>query len=229
MFKRPVRAHLLVATVVAVLGVSLLTPADALTNTATRGIRNCNPSSATITDACMTGALSNFNAARAKEHLGKLVLPRNFRSLTVPEQILVLTNLDRRVRGLPAFVGLNSTLDQVAARGSKGHTDPAFPSWTRDGGSNWSSTYNAFWTEYLWMYQDGIGGSNMACSSRNTSGCWAHRRNILAKYGSPRVMGAAGYSNGGDAALYLGSDTHDTTFAFRWSSEAKYFPGGRLP
>lgn len=229
MLKRPVRAYLLVATVVAVLGVSLLAPAQALSNTAASGLRNCNPRYATITTACMSGALHDFNAARAKEHLGKLVLPSNFRSLTVPEQILVLTNLDRRARGLSPFIGLNQTLDTIAARGAKGRTDPAFPWWTREGGANWSSTYNAFWTEYLWMYEDGPGGVNMACTSTRTSGCWAHRRNILARYGTPRVMGVGGYSGYGDAALYLGSDYHDKTFVFRWSSEARYFPGGRLP
>lgn len=229
MFKRRMRAPLIVMAIVTGLVASVLAPADALTNTAIRGIRNCNPSSATISSACMSGALSNFDAARAKEHLGKLVLPSNFRSLTVAEQVLVLTNLDRRARGLAPFIGLNQTLDQVAARGSKGRTDPPFPWWTRQGGGNWSSTYNAFWTEYLWMYQDGPGGANMACTPGHTTSCWAHRRNILTKYGAPRVMGVATYSNGGDAALYLGYDRHDTTFVFRWSSEARYFPGGRLP
>jgi hypothetical protein len=229
MFKRRVRAHMVVTAIAAVLVASMMTPADALTNTAARGIQNCPTNSATISSACMSGALSDFNAARAKERLGKLVLPSNFRSLTVAEQILVLTNLDRRARGIAPFIGLNQTLDQVAARGSKGHTDPPFPSWTREGGSNWSSTYNAFWTEYLWMYQDGVGGVNMACTQSDTSGCWVHRANILRKYGAPRVMGVATYANGGDAALYLGSDTHDQTFVFLWSSEAKYFPGGRLP
>lgn len=228
MFKRSARAHLVVAAVAAVLVASVVTPADALTNTAARGIRNCPTNSATISSACLAGALRDFNAARAKEHLGNLVLPSNFRALTVPEQMLVLTNLDRRARGLMPFIGLNQTLDQIAARGVRGHTDPPFPWWTREGGSNWSSTYNSLWTEYLWMYQDGPGGVNMACTSSRTSGCWAHRANILRRYDSPRVMGVAGATSG-DAALYLGADTHDTTFVFRWRSEARYFPGGRLP
>lgn len=228
MFERRVRAHIFVAAVVAVLVTSVLTPADALTNTAAKGIQNCSASSATITNACLAGALSDFNAARAKENLGRLILPSNFRSITVAEQLLVLTNLDRRARGLAPFIGLNATLDQVAARGALRHTDPSFPSWTKQGGANWSSTYNAFWTEYLWMYQDGPGGANMACTSSRSSSCWLHRANILRAYGAPRVMGV-GIGAGSTATLYLGYDTHDTTFVFRWSSEAKYFPGGRLP
>jgi len=227
------RTHLLALAAIACSIVSvfaLLGPAQAtVSNTAPSGIRACSARYATISTACLAGALRDFNAARAKEHLGKLILPTNFRSLTVPQQLLVLTNLDRRARGLAPFVGLNASLDTYAARGSAAGTDPAFPRWTRSGGSNWASTYNSLWTEYLWMYYDGAGSVNMACTSSRTTYCWAHRRNILARYGAPRVMGAAGRSSGGDAALYLGSDTHDTTYVFRWSSEARYFPGGRLP
>ena len=229
MLKRPMRAQLFVAAMAAVLVASILAPADALTNTSIRGLQNCPTNSATISNACMSGALSDFNRARAKEGLGKLILPSNFRALTVAQQILVLTNLDRRARGLRPFIGLNSTLNGIAARGARYRTDPSFPSWTNQGGANWASTYNSLWTEYLWMYQDGPGGVNMACTPTRTTYCWAHRHNILRGYGAPRVMGVGTYSGNGDAALYLGYDTHDTTFVFRWSSEAKYFPGGKLP
>ena len=233
MGKRLARVHVFALVAAAGLAASVLAvigPAEAsITNTAARGIQNCNPNSATITSACLSGALSDFNAARAKEHLGKLILPSNFRSLTVAEQMLVLTNLDRRARGISAITGLSTNLDTLTARAAKTRTDPAFPSSTRSGGSNWSSTYNALCTEFLWMYQDGVGGANMACRTSSSSGCWQHRRNILMSYAAPRVMGAGGYGGYGDATLYLGSDTHDTTFAFRWSSEAKYFPGGRVP
>lgn len=231
MWKRPRNQG--VALMIGVIAAALLAlPGSAgatVTNSAPRGIRSCSPRSATITPACLAGALSDFNAARAKEHLGRLVLPSNFRSLTVPQQLLVLTNLDRRARGLAPFVGLNATLNSISARGAAARRDPAFPAWTRMGGSNWSSTYNALWTEYLWMYYDGAGSANMACTSSRTTYCWLHRRNVLANYPAPRVMGAGGYASPGDAALYLGSDTHDTTFVFRWSSEARFFPGGRLP
>ncbi|MGN6162125.1 MAG: hypothetical protein ACTHOG_10565 [Marmoricola sp.] len=225
---RPIAVAAVAAALVAV--VALVGPAEAtVTNTSPRGIQNCNPRSASISSACLSGALRDFNAARAKEHLGRLILPTNFRSLTVPQQLLVLTNLDRRARGLAPFIGLNATLNRYAAHGAATRDDPAFPSWTRKGGSNWSSTYNSLWTEYLWMYYDGSGGANAACSPSHTSYCWLHRRNVLAAYAAPRVMGAGGYSSSGDAALYLGSDAHDTTFTFRWTSEARYFPGGRLP
>ena len=232
MFTRPARAHLSVSVIAAALVVVLAVavPADAaLTNSTPRGIRNCNPMSYHISSACWSGALSDFNAARAKEGLGRLVLPSNFRALTLPQQLLVLTNLDRRARGLAPFIGLSTTLNSYAARGANAGTDPQFPSWTREGGGNWSSTYNAFWTEYLWMYDDGIGSPNGACTRTRTTWCWAHRRNVLGSYAAPRVMGASANAKTGDAALYMGSDTRDTTFTFRWSSEARYFPGGRLP
>jgi len=233
MFKHRVSARTAIAVVASGLLVSLLSivgPAEAVvTNTAPRGIQNCNTNSSAISAACLSGALSDYDRARAKEHLPRLILPTNFRSLSMPAQLLVLTNLDRRARGLAPIVGLNATLDSYAARGAGARRDPAFPWWARQGGANWSSTYNALWTEYLWMYDDGVGSPNMACSASRTTWCWAHRRNILSNYGAPRVMGAGGYPNNGGATLYLGYDTHDTTLVFRWSSEARYFPGGRLP
>ncbi|MGN6722989.1 MAG: hypothetical protein ACTHJM_10295 [Marmoricola sp.] len=193
-------------------------PATASTppTTTPSGLRACPMSSATISSACLSGALSDFNRARAKEGLHRLILPSNFRSLTVAEQLLVLTNLDRVARHLQPFTGLNSTLDKYAAAGASTRRDPRFPSWTRQGRANWASTYNPLWSEFLWMYYDGGAG-------------WVHRHNILTAFGSPRVMGAAGYPKTGDATLYMGYDGHDATYVFRWSSEARYFPGGVLP
>jgi hypothetical protein len=185
-------------------------------------------SSATISSTCLSGALSDFNRARAKEGLRHLILPSNFRSLSVPEQLLVLANLDRVARRLQPFVGLNSTLDKYAAAGAAARRDPRFPSWTKQGRANYASTYNALWTEFIWMYYDGA-GTNPACTSSTPSQCWIHRRNILTSFGSPRVMGAGGYAQTGDATLYMGYDAHDTSYVFTWSREARYFPGGVLP
>ncbi len=37
---------------------------------------------------------------------------------------------------------------------------------------------------YLYMYWDGPGGSNIDCKSRSSPGCWGHRKNIIRKWGS---------------------------------------------
>ena len=228
------RALMLMCCVVATLATAVtvvIESADAvtLTNTAPSGLNKCNPRSATITSACKSGALADFNRARAKEGLRPMVLPSNFVSLKPIQQLLVLTNLDRRARGRAAFPGLNTTIDSYAQSGANRGRDPNFPSWTRQGGSNWASTVNPFWTEFLWVYDDGIGSGNMSCTRTNTSGCWLHRRNVLMGYTKPIVFGAGVNSVHGTAALYMGENTHDRTLCWTWASEARYFPGGRLP
>lgn len=228
------RALMLVGSALATLAIAItvvLQSADAatLTNTAPSGLTKCNPRSATITSACKSGALADFNRARAKEGLRPMVLPSNFVSLKPIQQLLVLTNLDRRARGRSAFPGLNATIDSYAQAGANRGGDPNFPSWTRQGGANWASSVNAFWTEFLWVYDDGIGSGNMSCTRTNTSGCWQHRRNVLLGYTKPIVFGAGVNSTRGSAALYLGENTHDRTLCWSWASEARYFPGGRLP
>lgn len=223
-------------TVAAVAGLALwiglaMSSADAwtLTNTAPSGLNKCNPQSIRITTACRSGAIADYNRARAKEGLHPLVLPSNFVSLKPIEQLLVLTNLDRRARGRLAFPGLNATLDSYAQGGANHARDPYFPSWTRQGGANWASAVNPLWTEYVWMYDDGPGSGNMSCTRTHTAGCWQHRRNILLAYTKPLMLGAGVNSLHGTAMLYLGEDSHDRTLVWTWASEARYFPGGRLP
>lgn len=200
-----------------------------LTNTPPSGLTRCSPQSVRITTACKAGALADYARARAKEGLRPLVLPSNFVALKPIEQLLVLTNLDRRARGRVAFPGLDATADRYAQGGANGGRDPSFPSWIRQGGANWASTLNPFWTEYLWMYYDGPGTGNMSCTGTRTAGCWQHRRNVLLAYTRPLVFGAGINTLHGSAVLYLGGDTRDRTLVWSWASEARYFPGGRLP
>lgn len=223
-----------VACATAALAIGVILPmgsADAwtLTNTAPSGLRSCNPQSGSITTACRSGALADYNRARAKEGLKPLVLPSNFVALKPNEQLLVLTNLDRRARGRAAFPGLDATADKYAQAGANRGGDPNFPSWARQGGANWASSANAFWTEYLWMYDDGPGSGNLSCTSRTPSGCWQHRRNVLLAYSKPLVFGDGVNTSRGSAAMYLGQDAHDHTLVWTWASEARYFPGGKLP
>lgn len=179
-----------------------------LTNTAPSGLYNCNPSSSTITASCISGALRDFKAARRKEGLRAMVLPSNFTSMSVPAQVFVLTNIERRDRGIPTFLALSSNLRSFVTYAANHATDPRFPSWTREGGSNWASPRNSLWADYLWMYDDGMGAGNVDCTSKNQTGCWGHRRNIVGRYGAPRIMAAAVGSTG-IATLMMGQDSHD--------------------
>lgn len=178
-----------------------------LTNTQPSGLYNCDPLSTTITSSCLSGALSDFNAARRKEGLGSMVLPSNFTSMSVPNQLLTLTNIERHDRGLPRFVS-SSTLASIAMYAANRSMDPMFPSWTLQGGSNWASPKNTLWSDFLWMYDDGIGSVNADCTTSNTSGCWGHRNNILGNYAFPQIMGAA-LGSTGVATIMLGQDWHD--------------------
>jgi hypothetical protein len=189
-------------------GTTATSSAWLLTNTKPSGLYNCDPMSATITSACLTGALSDFNAARRKEGLKAMVLPSNFASMSVPNQLFTLTNIERRDRGIGTFLLLSPNLTSYVLYAANHALDPLFPSWTREGGSNWASPKNTLWADFVWMYDDGLGSGNMDCTTGNTSGCWGHRQNILSNYSAPRIMGAATGSTG-LATLMLGLDTHD--------------------
>jgi hypothetical protein len=64
-----------------------------------------------------------------------MTLPTNFLSLSVPEMMYVITNLERVDRGLPPIPGLSHALDSDAQAGLYAETDP-------DGeGSSWGSVY----------------------------------------------------------------------------------------
>jgi hypothetical protein len=121
-------------------------------------------------------------------------IPANFSSMTPPQQLLVLSNLDRAVFGLQQLAGLNSTLNTAAQQGVTNGGDPVgvdvgsaqWQSWA----SNWASGYpNAAYTYYAWMYDDGLGSSNGDCTSSNSSGCWGHRLNTLHNFGSNVQLG----------------------------------------
>ena len=143
------------------------------------------------TTPCLRSQLAAIDSARAAEGLGPMVLPGWYPRLTVPEQLLVVTDLERQARGLPIFVGLSASLDAMARKGAEAGTDPVGPadaSW----GSNWAGGYpTAVLADFGWMYDDGPGSGNLDCTQRDTAGCWGHRENILGNYGPHPAMGAA--------------------------------------
>jgi hypothetical protein len=175
-----------------------------------------------ITPTCPAG-LSTIDADRAIEGVGPVTLPSDFAALSAPEQVFVLANLERVDRGLAPIPALSAALDSYAQTGADNDTDPNFPTYIQDGGSNWAGG-DILAADALWMYQDGWAGSatfNGDCTSPTASGCWGHRDNILGTYSTPTLMGA-GYAAGGKyggstTELFAGGDTTDSP-SFSWSA-----------
>jgi hypothetical protein len=125
---------LLVAAVVAI-AIGAFFGGVASANAATAGILPpANPAS----DCDAQGGhpkltVKRLDGCRAKEGVGRLVLPSNWSALGGPQQMLVLIDLERVNRGLAPVVGLSPALDQLAAEGARTHMDPPFPS----GGFEW--------------------------------------------------------------------------------------------
>jgi hypothetical protein len=145
---------------------------------------------------CVALALADIDAARASEGVGPASLPGDFTGLSVPEQLLVLSNLERIDRGQPAIDGLSSSLDAAAATAAADDEDPTInPS---GGSGSWGEAANweggessSLASDFEWMYDDGYGSGNLDCTSPSASGCWGHRDDILADLPSPLLMGAA--------------------------------------
>ncbi|MCL6564414.1 MAG: hypothetical protein K6U87_15575 [Firmicutes bacterium] len=145
--------------------------------------------------ACLAGALRAIDAARAREGLGPLILPRTWASLSVADQLLVLTDLERTARGLPPVLGVTPVLDASIAQALARRGDPAAvppAPWDADpesGGSNWAGTGSVLLGWYVWMYDDGYGSQNLDCRAPTDLGCWGHRDNILAHYRQEYLAG----------------------------------------
>jgi hypothetical protein len=131
---------------------------------------------------------------RALDHahavLGKsaYALTPRFLSLTGRDQLLVLTNDDRRSYGETTIRGRNVALDNNADHWAAREQDPhgvAVVDHHQAGfiGSNLAvgsgPITNPLFAYYLWMYFDGPGGPNADCSSAGAPGCWGHRHVTL--------------------------------------------------
>ncbi len=113
-----------------------------------------------------------LDSARRQLGLGPYDLPSNFTSLAPARQLLVLTNLDRLAYGLAPVAGLNAELDESALEGVEQLSDPLPPVELLPGNavwgftSNWAGNFpNAPAAYYDWMYDDGYGSANAACTS----------------------------------------------------------------
>ncbi len=151
-----------------------------------------------LSAACQQYVLSAIDAARADEGVAAMQLPSNYSSLTVPQQLFVLADLERVDRGLPPYIGLSTALDSAAQSAAAASTDPTVPSGFPAGyatnlegytlemfGGAWAGgAANALEADYEWMYNDGWGGSlaataNVGCTSATSYGCWGHRDELL--------------------------------------------------
>jgi len=174
--------------------------------------------------ACIAADLARIDAARAKEGVNPMYLPANYPTLSGADQQFVVINLERVDRGIPAIVGLSAPINALAANGVDAATDPSFPasglSW---GGSIWAAGFpSTLEADFAWMYNDGPGSNNIACTAANATGCWGHRDIILANPAGARlVAGAAvGYTN---AASQFATEVQQPTGAepalvYTWAS-----------
>jgi hypothetical protein len=194
---------------------------------------SCSGTSYDDSTACVNAAVAAIDNARAQEGLPGLVLPTNWYSLDQDQQLFVLTNLERTVRGLPPLAAMSTALDQAAAAGAADGSDPTPPTgypWSL-WGSNWGGAIgNPLVVVYLWMYDDGPGSSNIDCPATGGSGCWGHRDNVLLNLACQECLMGTGFDptgwEGYPAWAELLVDTSGAqSLAFTWNQELPYLPG----
>ena len=194
---------------------------------------DCNGAHYDDSSGCVNATLQAIGNAREQEGLPGMVLPTDWNSLSPPVQMYVVTNLERTVRGLPPLSAMASALDQASVAGAQQNADPTPPSgfpWT-SWGSNWAGAVgNPLEAMYFWMYDDGMGSSNIDCTQSNQSGCWGHRNNVLISLNcNPCLMG-----DGWDPTAWQGDPSWaqllvDTSGSpqldYTWGQVLPYLPG----
>jgi hypothetical protein len=156
----------------------------------------CAPVGADTSGTCLRLTLEAIDDARAHEGVRPMLLPSDFASLTVPEQLFVAIDRERVDRGLTPFAGLSDVLDAGAQRAADSARLPSRP------GRGFSSVEtewigavdNGLDADFQWMYADGPDSGVPACGGGQASGCWADRNIVLTRFGVPGrelAMGAA--------------------------------------
>jgi hypothetical protein len=182
---------------------------------------NCAPAWARM--FTVPGALALIDYCRAQQGVGPLHLPSNFARLSVPEQMLVIIDLERVNRGEVPVAGLTAPLDRLAQRAAAAGVDP-----DTGFGDIWeggpTSTAEA---DYGWMYDDGYAGTNVDCGNPGDPGCWGHRDIILADNVSGPVVAGGGFQLGRPGAssytFALAVPAPGTKLVFSWAGELRYF------
>lgn len=201
-----------------------------------------------VSATCLGESVAMLNAGRHDEGLGPLVLPRNWTRLTVPEQIFVLTELERTARGLQPDTGLAADWNAAAQAGAGAGHDPTGAGAGARGGflSIWAGGQpNAIIATVGWVYDDALfpdrTSRTLGCVPGSTSGCWGHRDAILRDTAATacerRCAVGAGYSPDGFSgngasrghesyAAVFGVDAGDNPdpLMFTWASELAQLP-----
>ncbi len=193
-------------------------------------LQSCSGSQYDDSFVCVAATLQAIANGRSHEGLPPMVLPRNWSQLSPDQQIFVATNLERTVRGLPALSAMATSLDQAARAGAVQNVDPGPPGGFpySEWASNWAGAVgNPLEAIYFWMYDDGMGSSNIDCTASNQSGCWGHRQNILMRLSCTEcLMGAGWIGTGyrGDPSLteLLVETSGSPAIDFTWQQESAY-------
>ncbi len=206
-------------------------------NTPMTYIAACNNANYAVqmpdTQACTDAVLQDMNQGRASEGLPNVKLPSNYYSLTRAEQLFVLIDEERVVRGLPPIYGIATALNSSALAGAQQHSDPIpvvqLPTANGAYGSIFAYDYSTAGDVFSWMYNDGPGGTNFDCTPTDPAGCWGHRMNILNSYisnGMSEAMGVASvnFQNGAsymesDAAIFVqisSSEVSHLSYSYTW-------------
>jgi hypothetical protein len=192
----------------------------------------CSGSAYDDSSGCVATVLAAIANAREQEGLPGMALPTDWSQLSPTEQVFVVTNLERTVRGLPPLSGMASALDQAAQSGAAQNADPSPPggfTWTA-WGSNWAGNVgNPLEADYYWMYDDGLGSANIDCTPGATTGCWGHRDNILMSLRCQPCLMGAGYDGtafqGDPSWSELLVDTAGSpALDFSWGQVASFLP-----
>ena len=169
---------------------------------------------------CGGWGLAAIDRCRAEEGIGPLVLPRNWRTLSVPDQLFVLIDLERVNRGLAPVTELLAPLNRLALRGARARRDPPFPSggFTHAGGIYASADPPSdLEADALWMYAD-------------AGSAWGHR-DIILMAGRGLVAGAGATGDVWDAEILAGYGARPGQVTFTWAGELRQFarPPAREP
>jgi hypothetical protein len=144
---------------------------------------------------CINAGIYYLDQARKSVGLGAYELPNDFPTLTPPEQMFILTNLDRVEYGLPPISGLTAALSRDALAGVKAGKDPhvSDQSEEHEDVDNYGVGYDNVPMVYeVWLWADGAGSQNDVCRVYHRD-CWVHRHNVLWKFTPTDIlaMGAA--------------------------------------
>ena len=74
--------------------------------------------------SCVTNAVLATDRAQHTEGLRSFALPRNFTHLSVPEQLLVLVDIERVSRGESPVLGVSARANVFAQDGARRNADP---------------------------------------------------------------------------------------------------------